>query len=131
MPPRKKTNSELKLKGSRHTRTCDSSAAGTGNAPAVPAWMDCEESKKLYKKLAKELHQVGLVKAHNADLLAVYASTMVRVQQQIASGDVKSSLLGQLRTLGNDLLLTESSRKKLGIEEPQPKEINPFAAVGL
>jgi hypothetical protein len=133
MAPKRKPNS-LKATGSKHARNVAPVVLGESNPPRVPGWVVCKESRKMYRRLAKDLHSLGLIRANTVDLLAVYAGLIVKIQQQQINGEeVKPSMLTQLRTLANDLLITESSRIKLGIE-PSGKssgkwEDNPFAEI--
>ena len=84
-----------------------------------PAWLN-RKTKRLYRKLAKQLVETGIFTTLDSKFLALYCALYVQTRTSLEAGeDVASAKMAQLRAMSNDLGLSPAGRERLTVKPPK------------
>ena len=126
MPKPRKSTKVLKLQGTyqkcRHDGRNAPQPEPVKRCPVPPSWLSPDQ-KKIFKRMAKQLIEVDVLSSLDTDMLAVYSALYHKVSTDFSGAN--SAMMGQLRSLANDLGLTPAARERLTVKKPET-ETNDF-----
>jgi len=91
--------------------------------PRPPAFLT-KEAKAHFRKVAKWLHETGIIQQSDSDALAIYCQAYATWAQAIKDNDtdLQKQLQGQLRQLQNEFGMTPASRSRVRIPEEKKSD---------
>lgn len=96
----------------------DRKLTAANRPPRPPAFLT-KEAKAHFRKVAKWLHESGIIRPSDTDALAVYCQAYANWAASIKDGDdvLARQLQGQLRQMQNEFGMTPASRSRVVIPE--------------